>query len=306
MRKEVFTAETQRRREKIKQTLRLCASAVILLSPGCEKEITVSLPDADNKIVVEGVIEQGKHPYVMLTHNSNYFAPIGDFLDNLYVQNAIVVISDGIISDTLSLSLDQEILNPVPVLAYKSTLITGEIGKEYFLTVIAEGQTLTASTTIPTPVTLDSLWFKLKPGSSNDSIGYVWTHLHDPDTIGNNYRWFTKEFGRDHRYLPPDNSVWDDKFTNGQSYDFFYEHPDDPVSGTDTVKHHHQFFRGDTVVVKLCSIDLASYKFYHSLETVMESKGNPFAAPSSVFSNVNGGLGGWIGYGAFYDTLVIQ
>ncbi len=288
-------------------TAYLFLPSAFLFLTSCEKEITVNLPDAEKKIVVEGAIEQGSHPYVLLTRSSPYFAPVGDFTDNLFVTDATVIVSDGTITDTMQGGLNMEVYNPYPVFAYTSDLITGEIGGTYLLTIIADGKTLTASTTIPTPVVLDSLWVKPKAGSDNDSLVNVWALLSDPAPIGNNYRWFTKELGRDKRYLAPGGAAFNDKFTNGVQYDFWYHHPDDPLTQTDTLDHNHRFFKGDTVVVKFCSIDLASYNFFNSLENIMDASGNPFAAPASVFTNVSsGGLGGWVGYGAFYDTLVIK
>ena len=273
----------------------------------CEKEITIDLPESEKKVVVEGVIEQGKHPYVLLTRSSPYFAPIEDFTNNLFVTDATVIVSDGIITDTMQGALSFDIYTPNPVFAYSSDLITGEIGRTYYLTVIADGKTLTASTTIPQPIPLDSLWFKEDLGAGDDSLGYVWAHLTDPDTIGNSYRWFSQILGRQERILPANGSVFNDKFINGQSFDFAYDPSDDPLEpGDPDALPLFYFAVGDTVVVKFCTMDKISYNFLNSLENIRFANGNPFASPSSVFSNIEGGgLGGWCGYGASYDTIVL-
>lgn len=291
-------------RNKI-QYLLLLASYIFL--SGCEKEIQVDLPDAEKKIVVEGVIEQGMHPYVILTKSSPYFAPISDFTSDLFITDAIVIVSDGIISDTLTSSLDMEIYDPYPIFAYRSNHITGEIGKTYSLTVIAEGKTLTATTTIPQPIELDSLWFKEDLGAEDDSLGYIWAHLTDPDTIGNSYRWYSQIIGRQQRLLPADGSVFNDKFINGQSFDFAYDPSHDPLEPEDPEALPLFYFQaGQIVVVKFCTIDNKSYEFLNSMENIRFASGNPFAAPASVFTNIKGGgLGGWCGYGASYDTIVL-
>ena len=69
-----------------------------LLFFACEKEISIdNLPQPTDKIVVEGHIEPGKFPYVILTRNAPYFAPVDSaVLANIVVQNAFVTISDGI------------------------------------------------------------------------------------------------------------------------------------------------------------------------------------------------------------------
>jgi len=308
MRKVFFTAKAQRRREKEIRLLRLCVFAVILFASGCEKEITVELPDSEKKVVVEGVIEQGKHPYVLLTRSSPYFAPIADFTDNLFVTDAIVIVSDGIITDTMQGALNMEVYKPYPAFAYTSDIITGETGRTYYLTVIADGKTLTSSTTIPVPVPLDSLWFKEDLGASDDSLGFIWAHLTDPDTIGNAYRWYSQILGRQSRLLPNDGSVFNDKFINGQSFDFAYDPSTDPLEPEDPNGLPLWYFGvGDTVIVKFCTINYDTYTFLNSLENIRFSNGNPFAAPASVFTNIRGGgLGGWCGYGATYDTIVMK
>src|ERR1700741_3707888 len=79
----------------------------------CEEDITLTLPEAEKKLVVEGKIEPGSPPFIMLTNNSSYFKEtnISDF-ENIFVHGAIIKVSDGIhevqlievCSDTISAS----------------------------------------------------------------------------------------------------------------------------------------------------------------------------------------------------------
>src|ERR1041384_883369 len=79
----------------------LLVSCFWLLS-ACQKEITVDLPEAKQKICVEGKIEPGIPPYVILTHNMPYFGPTDvNALQNMFVHNAIILVSDGTTTDTL-------------------------------------------------------------------------------------------------------------------------------------------------------------------------------------------------------------
>lgn len=298
-----------RREYNIYHSLTILLAGLVFLLAGCEKEIHVDLPESEKKVVVEGVIEQGKHPYVLLTRSSPYFAPISDFTNNLFITDATVIISDGIITDTMEGQLATDIYTPYPVFAYRTDLITGEIGGTYTLTVLADGRVLTATTTIPTPVPLDSLWFREELGTDDDSLGYVWAHLTDPDTIGNNYRWYSQILGRQSRLLPNDGSVFNDKFINGQSFDFAYDPSSDPLEPQDPNALPLFYFNaGDTVVVKFCTIDFDTYTYLYTLENIRFANGNPFAAPASVLTNIKGegGLGGWCGYGATYDTIVLK
>ena len=63
------------------------------------------------------------------------------------------------------------------------------------------------------------------------------------------------------------------------------------------------FKRGDTILVKYCSIDKATFEFVRTEESQVQSNGNPFGSPAPITSNIHGGLGIWAGYAAVYDTI---
>jgi len=280
----------------------------------CEKEITVDLPRPELKIVIEGAIEEGEYPWVFVSRNSAYFDvfefDISDqaILQKHLVLDATVIVSDGIITDTLEL-----LLNPFvfPFFQYKGNTIKGEVNKSYSLTVIADGNVYTANTTIPQAVPIDSM--KFKPETNQDTIGYVWIYLKDPDTVGNYYRVFTQIIGRDNTFTRPYPSVTDDKFFNGQKAEYSLYRGRDPLNdefdddNLDKDGVPRWFFRvGDEVIVKLTTIDAEHYRFWYSVEQQYISDGNPFASPISVKSNIsNGALGVWGGYGVFKDTILI-
>ena len=71
--------------------------SVIILLAACSKEVILDLPPPEEKIVVEGQIENGQPPLVMLTKNQAYFSKVdlSDF-ENIFVNNAFVNIEvDG-------------------------------------------------------------------------------------------------------------------------------------------------------------------------------------------------------------------
>jgi hypothetical protein len=280
----------------------LLAASCLVIS--CEKNITVDLPEAEQKIVVEGYIEPGEKAVVMLTRSASFFAPVDSAsLLSYLVLNAFVTVSDGVTTDTLLPALDTNYYVP---LLYKSQTLLGQAGKTYTLTVVADGKTVTSVTTIPQPVPLDSVWFKIQEG--RDTLGYAWAHLTDPDTIGNCYRWFAKRLHKDKRFLPPPGSVFEDKFINGKSFDFAYNRGTEPNStaADDTNDERGFFKRGDTIAIKFCAIDRTHFEFWR-LEIIQEqNNGNPFASPAPIPTNINGGLGIWGGYSSTYDTIIAQ
>ncbi|MEY3835173.1 MAG: hypothetical protein RI989_601, partial [Bacteroidota bacterium] len=75
---------------------------IAILLVGCEKDITVDLPQAETKIVVQGSIEPGQPPVVILSYSSGYFDPAdANAVANSYVQNAQVKMVHG--TDTIPL-----------------------------------------------------------------------------------------------------------------------------------------------------------------------------------------------------------
>ena len=71
--------------------------ACVGLITACEKDITIELPAAENKIVVEGSIEPGQPPIVTLSYSQGYFSELNlENLSSFYVKDALVTLSkDG-------------------------------------------------------------------------------------------------------------------------------------------------------------------------------------------------------------------
>ena len=276
----------------------------------CEKEITVDLPTPESKLVIEGAIEEGRLPWVFITMNSPYFSPVDSVvLFNMIIKNAKVSVTDGVTTDSLKLTIDPYVF---PYLKYVGNSMIGQTGKTYWLKVEVGDKIYTAHTSIYPKVKIDSL--KFKPDRNQDTLGFVWLYMVDPDTLGNYYRIFTKVLGRDSIYLRPYPSVTDDKFFNGQLGEYSLERGRNPLednlyddNGLDSSGVSRFYFRkGETVVVKLCTIDAFHYDFWYSVEQQFMTDGNPFASPISARTNISGGaLGVWGGYGVYLDTIYI-
>lgn len=271
----------------------------------CEEDLNVKLPGSTDKIVIEGSIENGKYPQVLISKNVALFSSIsGTNLSDFLVLDAKVYVSNGFITDTLALTIDSASSLGV---VYKGSAFTGVVGQNYYLTVIAEGKTYTAVTTITPPIALDSVWFQTQPPS--DSLGYAWANLKEPSGLGNNYRWFAMRQGKDRRFIAPFGATFDDKFIDGKDFNFAYSKGYDPTDLNNNNNQEPQeevgyYHPGDNIIVKFCTLDRASKDFYTTFEAALGNNGNPFASPVTVLSNINGGgLGVWCGYGVTYDTI---
>lgn len=328
-------AKAQRNtRRSIGQNASLAIMTTLLLA-ACEKEITVDLPETESKVVVEGSIETNFPPIVLLTRTQGYFEPTSiEGLANVYITDATVIVSDGFVTDTLdkicsdqlteeqliaaseATGVDIDLLRQITICAWSSTSIVGVEGRSYTLKVIADGQTLTSTTKLPYGVVLDSLWFKLaEQRPDDDTLGYLWATLSDPDTAGNAYRWFAKRISHnadgdqeDGSFVAPLFSVFEDRYANGLHFDFAYNRGSVAYSDADDDNNEEAgYFKvGDTVIVKFASIGLPEYRFWESYSNNVTSQGDMFSNPANVKSNINGGLGVWVGYGTRLDTVKCQ
>ena len=273
---------------------------MLVFVTGCNNDLFIDMPEPDDRIVFDGWIEQGQQAKVMLTANSPYFSVIDSAsLRDLVLTRAKVTLSNGEVTENLILKKDK---NYFPTYYYQGNEIVGVTGASY--TVMAEygGKTAWATTTIPEPVKIESTWFSLLTGE--DSLGIVYLSFTDPPGIKNYYRIFTRRISKDKKYRPTRIMAIDDQYFQGKRAEFsVYRAPENYLE-----KASDSYYRlGDTVIIKLCTMDRAQYEFWSSLQAEILNANNPFAsAVSNLKSNVEGdGLGVWGGYGVSYDTLVI-
>lgn len=284
----------------------LTVALFTLLFTSCEKDISIDLPKPDEKLVVEGKIETGQFPYIILTKNSPYYETFyTKDLEKYFVHGATVIVSEisnGIVTKTDTLSeLTLDTLG-VKVSAYISLNIKGVVGNTYTLNIITDSQNISSTTTIPPSYPLDSVWVKYDEDKSNPDLVRLICRYTDPPALGQNARYFTKR--NSEPFYPGLNSVYDDAVINGTTFDFPLDRGINR-NAEDSFKDYGYFFKGDTVEVKWCNIDRATFNFCRTMEFELGSQGNPFAAPIKIQSNIKGGLGIWAGYSASFKKIII-
>ena len=149
---------------------------------------------------------------------------------------------------------------------------------------------------------MDSLFWKPAPFATDTNDVVVTLRATDPRGLGNYVRYFTKK--NNESFLPGDNSVFDDQVIDGTTYEF---QVDPGIDRNNSVPYDSNYFkRGDSITIKLCNIDKATYSFWTSWEFSYGSIGNPFAQPNKVIGNIsNGALGAFYGYAAAFKSIVI-
>jgi len=265
---------------------------------GCEKNVILNLPQPASQLCVDGYVQPNYPAYLFLTHNFAFYGTFSasGILTNDLIHGAKITVNDGVTTDTM--------IEAIPTLAlYATPHMRGVTGRTYNLTVTAQGQTVTASTSILPAIALDSAWFQVQPGL--DSLGYLWAVLNDPSTPGNCYRWLVERVGQDTTFVPPYESAFNDAFINGQRFEFFYNRGSFPGSKAkdDTDAESGYFKKGETCVIEFCTISNTSYQFFNEYYYQLNNVGNPFGSPAPVTGNINGGLGIWCGYGTAFDTV---
>ena len=269
----------------------LLSMFMILNLWACKKEDSATLGEYKPKFVVEGWIESDNYPYVILTHNVPFFATLDSAqLDQLVIRWAKVTVSDGQTSEVLTAKRDN---NYFPPFIYRGSTLLGVPGKTYTLTIEYAGYTLTSTTTIPAKAVLDSIWFHDKEGGNKAQLNI---RLKDNQDEKNYYKLFTKT-ENEKRFIPTLVSNHDDKHFNGKVFSLQVNRG--PVNNL-TIKNDPYFTKGETVFVKIASIDQKSFTFWNTFQDEVLNSSNPLiGSTGKISSNIQGpALGIWCGYGS--------
>lgn len=286
------------------------AAVSIMFFSSCEKKISFNLNSVTPLLVVDAQIENDKAPVVVLTKSFGYFNTLSaQALSASFVHGATVMMSNGTLTQQLK-EYTVFLGNGYSAYYYSidttnlSQAFNGAFNSHYSLDIKTEGQEYISSTTIPLLTKHpDSLWFVKAPMNPDSNARILMTRTTDPPGLGNYIRYFTKR--NNDNFLPGPNSVYDDAVIDGTTYTISV---DPGIDRNNPVNGDNNFFRkGDTVTVKVCDIDKATYTFWNTWEFAQQSLGNPFAQPNKVIGNIsNGALGAFYGYAGWYHTLVAR
>lgn len=292
----------------------------------CTKEVNIDIPGYQNQLVVDGIIETGGNPIVLLSQSANIYetsdlaAYISRFVYDanlsvihgndtfpltLFTIPELPIESQKKVAEMLRLDWNEALLLPIKV--YSSTVLIAEASQAYTLKISHQGKTYQGTTYLPTPTPLEALYWK--PSTENNSYGYSWAKLIDPANQFDAYKWEVKRLNVfqgapiDDIYKRGFGGFFSDKFFNGKTIEFSYENP---LKRKDTthLKDFKRYYRlGDSVVVKFSKMDQQVFSFYDKKYAQLNSASSPFSTPINVPSNIPGLLGVWAGFSPCYDTL---
>lgn len=241
---------------------------LILTSLSCEKVIDIKVKESDTKYVIEGVITNEPGSTKVYISRTNPFHTDNNFQN---VSGAIVKIKDNGVEVPLSETAPG---------VYESSLITGTPGHFYDLSVIINNELFTATSTMPQPVAMDTLYIAPGPFGQFNFANVAYT---DPAGINNGYRFVQYLNGvKDPRIF------WEnDEFNDGERVVILLD------TGVDKKDDPRSIKSGDRVTIEMHTLDEALYKYWYSLRSGGGDGTGSTAAPANPVTNLTGGALGY-------------
>jgi len=261
----------------LKNSLFLSAAILGMVSFfSCRKVISVNLNSTAPRYVITGNITDQPGPYLLSITQSVNFSQ-----DNIApaVSGATVVITDitGGLADSLTETSPGN---------YQTHTLVGAYGHQYHMYVNAAGNVFTASSTMPQPVTLDSLYTQQSPFGKSFQIVPVYF---DPIAKGNYYLFNEVKNDTEMSAIFTRN----DQLINGQ----LMKLPLEGGGGGSRVAD------GDVVEIDLECIDSPVYAYFSSLQ---QTKNQNSATPANPATNIsNGALGYFSAHTVSSKTIVV-
>ena len=254
-------------------------SAALLLLGSCEKVVYIDLNSGDPKIVVEANISDQPGPYhVKLSNSVNYYD------DNIFpgITGARVIIYDdkGQLDTLMETSAG----------SYQTVKLMGIPGRVYHLMVSTkEGKAYHSSSVMNAAVPIDSILYEPTPRKNNYRLI---CKFRDTEFVENYYK--LQAYSNNPKGLDSTNiRVLSDRLTDGQEM---------------TVSYRTSLLQGDSITLKLESIDKGTYDFYRTFPNVGGGlDGFLSAPPANPITNVdNGALGYFSAHGVSTKSDVVH
>lgn len=244
--------------------------------------------DYKSQLVVEGWIESGRAPVVVITRNIRPSAEATN--DNAlrnYVSGADVTVSVDGVDYRLDETRDDRFCS-APV--YTNGDLIGQEGARYRLEIKYDDELITAITQIPKRVEPDSVVAKATVKANKFELR---AYIHDERQERRYYKIF---INRDRNKSECYHGTYMGDFDNATFKSNDVSLPVYPSKMLSTDDYSIYFQLRDTVDVKFCTVDSTTYQYWTDYEKVVElSRVSLFNVRDNLRSNVHGGLGYWSG-----------
>ena len=246
--------------------------------------------EAEPQMVVEGWIDAGGYPVVMLSQilPATEGEITAETIEDCIITWGKVTISDG--EKEVVLTGKKSDIHFPPYI-YTTNEIKGEEGKTYYLTAEYKDFYATAQTTIPPKAKIERIVTDYQDGKYNISA-----IINDNPDEKNYYKFFVRVVGRESYYLSSNFAIINDK-----DFTFPCKVPIDLGRSIFHDKEDKAYLitEKDCLMIKVAQVDSITYNIWDDYKNTVELGINPFfRQSSSIRSNISGALGYWAGYGA--------
>jgi hypothetical protein len=262
----------------MKNIKNILAIIIVLSFTACEKVVNVDLKTSAPRLVIEGTVSDDGTAATVVLSKSNVFSANNNFPK---LSGATVKITDN--------AGNNFTLTETTSGTYTNTTLVGVVGRTYNLTVVAEGTTYTASSTIPRKMYIDTIIVDTNvptgtPSGAADKVPGV--EFQDSTGFGDNVQIVVNINNSRDRSL----YVADDLLTDGGSTPFYVYNPNKKIK------------TGDSFKAELRSIDKNVYRYMLGINDLQS--GNTI--PSNPVSNIsNGALGYFSAHTSDTKTIIV-
>jgi len=249
----------------MKRCLFVIAGMAMLSS--CKKEVDLNLGKAGPHIVIQGAVTDAAGPYTIGVNMSVDFK----------AANSFPPVSGGRIKISSSENETDSLIETSPGV-YTTRTLQGKPGVTYTLSVRIGDSAYTAVSTMPYPVTFDSITFRNNAVFGDQHITAV-PNFQDPGGVKNYYLFNEYQNGVQ---LTKDIFVFSDRLSDGRYITRGLRNADATLN------------TGDEVVIEMFCIDEPVFNYFNQLDESGGSGGafNTAASPANPVSNIdNGALG---------------
>ncbi len=253
----------------------ILGTLIVLAFTSCEKVINVDLKNAEQKLVIEGIVDNSGNPAkVSITKTVNFSS--GNTFPTL--SGVTVKITDN--TGTVFILTETSAGN------YTNASLVGVIGNTYTLSVLAEGKTYIGKSTIPRGAPIDTVEQEtLLVGNVLEKVvSVIYT---DPIGLGDYCQVIQTPAGKKDKGI----HIADDSFGDGGNFPF------------QIYSDNAKLKTGDNVKIELRFIDKTIFRYLKGLEDLQG--GN--TVPANPDSNISGGcLGFFSAHTSESQSIVIQ
>ena len=261
-----------------------CIICLLMICTSCEKVIKVNLNDSEKKYVIEGIVTNQPGTSMVLLSQTKDFDDDNEFAG---ISGAAIQITEQGGPTTL--------FTETATGVYKASL-TGAPGKTYELSVSINGQVFRATSSMPQPVNLDSIFVSDDDTRRGKSRKLMNVQYNDPIATGNNYLFIQYVNGNKEEQI----FIRNDELTNGNTSIVKLRYSNDDDDNNDIKP-------GDQVKIEMLSTDAAVYKYWYSLNRSATGGGANSATPANPVTNIQGGaLGYFSAHTLQSKTMVVR